>query len=57
MGRRHEEMDQLFAEIDVLVLPSHATATWEEQFGRVLAEALWCGTPVVGRRAARFHGW
>jgi len=48
VGRRHEEMDQLFAQMDVLVLPSRTTATWEEQFGRVLVEALWCGTPVVG---------
>jgi glycosyltransferase involved in cell wall biosynthesis len=53
VGRRHEEMDQLFAEMDVLVLPSRATATWEEQFGRVLVEALWCGTPVVGAESGQ----
>jgi glycosyltransferase involved in cell wall biosynthesis len=32
----------------VLVLPSHTLPTWKEQFGRVIAEALWCGVPVVG---------
>jgi glycosyltransferase involved in cell wall biosynthesis len=53
VGRRHEEMDQLFAEMDVLVLPSRTTATWEEQFGRVLVEALWCGTPVVGAESGQ----
>ena len=53
VGRRHEEMDQLFAEMDVLVLPSRTTARWEEQFGRVLVEALWCGTPVVGAESGQ----
>jgi glycosyltransferase involved in cell wall biosynthesis len=53
VGRRHEEMDKVFTEMDVLVLPSRATATWEEQFGRVLVEALWCGTPVVGAESGQ----
>ena len=53
VGRRHDEMDQCFAEMDVLVLPSRTTATWEEQFGRVLVEALWCGTPVVGAESGQ----
>ena len=53
VGRRHDEMDQLFAEMDVLVLPSRTTATWEEQFGRVLVEALWCGTPIVGAESGQ----
>ena len=53
VGQRHEEMDQLFAEMDVLVLPSRTTPTWEEQFGRVLVEALWCGTPVVGAESGQ----
>ena len=34
--------------MDTLVLPSHTTATWKEQFGRVLIEAGACGLPVVG---------
>jgi glycosyltransferase involved in cell wall biosynthesis len=37
-----------YAQLDVLVLPSHTTPTWKEQFGRVLIEALWCDVPVVG---------
>lgn len=44
----HAEMPSGYAQIDVLVLPSHTTATWEEQFGRVIVEALWCGVPVIG---------
>lgn len=36
------------AELDALVLPSRTTASWKEQFGRVLIEAMACGVPVVG---------
>jgi glycosyltransferase involved in cell wall biosynthesis len=45
---RHEQMGAGYAQLDVLVLPSHTTPTWKEQFGRVIIEALWCGVPVVG---------
>lgn len=44
----HEEMPSGYAQLDLLVLPSRTTSTWEEQFGRVIVEALWCGIPVVG---------
>src|SRR6202043_3016284 len=47
-GLTHDEMASGCAQLDVLVLPSHTTARWKEQFGRVLVEALWCGVPVVG---------
>jgi glycosyltransferase involved in cell wall biosynthesis len=38
------ELEQL----DVLVLPSVSRPNWKEQFGRVLAEAMSCETPVIG---------
>ncbi len=38
------ELEQL----DVLVLPSVSRPNWTEQFGRVLAEAMSCETPVIG---------
>jgi glycosyltransferase involved in cell wall biosynthesis len=47
-GLSHEQMASGYAQLDVLVLPSHTTPTWKEQFGRVIIEALWCGVPVVG---------
>jgi glycosyltransferase involved in cell wall biosynthesis len=47
-GVRSGEMPPLYAEMDVLVLPSRTTPTWAEQFGKVLGEALLCGTPVLG---------
>jgi glycosyltransferase involved in cell wall biosynthesis len=47
-GTDHAEMASVYAQMDVLVLPSRTTPGWAEQFGRVLVEALWCGTPVVG---------
>jgi glycosyltransferase involved in cell wall biosynthesis len=36
--------------LDILVLPSLVTSHWVEQFGRVLIEAMACGTPVVASR-------
>lgn len=47
-GLTHDQMASGYAQLDVLVVPSHTTATWKEQFGRVIVEALWCGVPVVG---------
>ena len=47
-GTANENMPGLYAEMDVLVLPSRTTPKWTEQFGRVLVEALICGTPVIG---------
>jgi glycosyltransferase involved in cell wall biosynthesis len=47
-GLSHEQMAGGYAQLDVLVLPSHTTPTWKEQFGRVIIESLWCGVPVVG---------
>ena len=47
-GLTHDQMPEGYAQLDVVVLPSHTTPTWKEQFGRVIVEALWCGTPVVG---------
>ena len=44
----HDQMAGGYAQLDVLVLPSHTTPTWKEQFGRAIVEALWCGVAVVG---------
>ncbi|MCG8349514.1 MAG: glycosyltransferase family 4 protein, partial [Chloroflexales bacterium] len=35
-------------QLDALALPSHTTANWKEQFGRILIEAMSCGVPVIG---------
>ena len=32
----------------MLVLPSETQANWEEQFGRVIPEAMACGAAVIG---------
>jgi glycosyltransferase involved in cell wall biosynthesis len=47
-GLAHDQMATGYAQLDVLVVPSHTTPKWKEQFGRVIVEALWCGVPVVG---------
>lgn len=39
---------EVLRQLDVLVLPSHTTRNWKEQFGRILIEAMSCGVPVVG---------
>lgn len=46
-GISHNDMPEAYAQMDVLVLPSRTTATWSEQFGRAVVEALWCGVPVI----------
>jgi len=35
-------------EMDVMILPSLTRPQWKEQFGRTLAEAMACETPVIG---------
>lgn len=44
----HEELPAFYHECDAVVLPSKTKKNWQEQFGRVLAEAMACGTPVIG---------
>jgi glycosyltransferase involved in cell wall biosynthesis len=34
--------------MDACVVPSRTTASWKEQFGRAIIEAMACGAPVVG---------
>ncbi len=47
-GVPHEDVALYLNAMDALVLPSLTTASWKEQFGHVLIEAMACGTPVVG---------
>ena len=42
------ETPRLYQAMDVMVLPSRSSAKLAEQFGNVLAEAMLCGTAVVG---------
>lgn len=44
----HLKTASLFSAMDFLVLPSETQTNWREQFGRVLLEAMACGTPVIG---------
>lgn len=44
----HSDAPRYLSLFDVLVLPSETQPSWKEQFGRVLIEALACGTPLVG---------
>jgi glycosyltransferase involved in cell wall biosynthesis len=44
----HAEAPLWLSLFDVMVLPSETRPNWMEQFGRVLVEAMACGTPVVG---------
>ncbi len=44
----HESLPDIFAQMDVVALPSRTTHHWREQFGRVLVEAMACGVPVIG---------
>lgn len=42
------ETPNYLSALDVLVLPSETRSSWKEQFGRVIIEAIACGTPVIG---------
>jgi glycosyltransferase involved in cell wall biosynthesis len=44
----HEALPDFYHELDALILPSKTTPQWQEQFGRVLIEAMACGVPVIG---------
>jgi glycosyltransferase involved in cell wall biosynthesis len=44
----HADAPKWLSLFDVMVLPSETRSNWKEQFGRVLVEAMACGTPVVG---------
>ncbi|MBW4596875.1 MAG: glycosyltransferase family 4 protein [Brasilonema angustatum HA4187-MV1] len=44
----HHKAPEQISKFDVLVLPSRTAATWKEQFGHVLIEAMAMGVPVIG---------
>jgi len=46
-----EQLAKWYSSFDVLVLPSHTDYFWKEQYGRVLMEAMACGTPVAGSQS------
>ena len=43
----HSAMHKVYGSFDAIVVPSRTTATWKEQFGRVVVEALACQRPVI----------
>lgn len=46
-----EETLRRISSYDVLLIPSLTTRRWKEQFGRVAAQALAAGTPVIASRS------
>jgi glycosyltransferase involved in cell wall biosynthesis len=44
----HVDVPRFYSALDVVVVPSESQRNWKEQFGRVITEAMACGTPVVG---------
>jgi glycosyltransferase involved in cell wall biosynthesis len=46
-GVDHAEVPRWLSAMTVLCAPSRTTASWREQFGRMLIEAMSCGVPVV----------
>lgn len=44
----HGETPRYLSAMDLLVVPSETQPNWKEQFGRVITEAMACGTPVIG---------
>jgi glycosyltransferase involved in cell wall biosynthesis len=46
-----DEIPNLMAAIDILVVPSRTTPGGSEQFGRVLVEAMFAGIPVIASKS------
>lgn len=44
----HTKAPRYLSVFDILLLPSETQPNWKEQFGRVLIEAMACGTAVIG---------
>ncbi|MFZ4775481.1 MAG: glycosyltransferase [Terrimicrobiaceae bacterium] len=44
----HLKTPEYLSAMDLLVVPSETRPNWKEQFGRVIVEAMACGTPVLG---------
>src|SRR5262249_34710089 len=44
----HDTLAKYLNCMNVLAVPSLTSFAWKEQFGRVIAEAMACGVPVVG---------
>ena len=44
----HADSPLYLSAFDLLILPSETRPNWKEQFGRVIIEAMACGTPVIG---------
>lgn len=43
-----EKLPRYFSTFDALVLPSRSRPDWQEQFGAVLVEGMYCETAVIG---------
>ncbi|NKJ43262.1 glycosyltransferase family 4 protein [Novosphingobium sp. SG720] len=51
-----EQLPIFYSALDLFVLPSVPTPNWREQFGRVCAEAVFCGTPALGSNVGGIPG-
>ncbi len=47
-GLEPDGVAEFLSGLDVLVVPSRSTPVWQEQYGRVIVEAMGCEVPVVG---------
>ncbi len=50
------QMPVFFRNLDVLIVPSLTRPNWKEQFGRVLIEAMACGTVPIGSDSGAIPG-
>ncbi len=44
----HAKTPEYLSAMDLVVVPSETQAGWKEQFGRIVVEAMACGTMVIG---------
>lgn len=47
----YSQIHQLYQSANLFFLPSRTTATWEEQYGMALVEAMACGLPIIATQS------
>lgn len=51
LSNRYENIQIIYQNADIMVIPSKTTRTWEEQYGMVVVEAMASGLPIIAYKS------